>query len=54
MVRKKNVLATMAQTLAAVALGSMLWMAIGYSLAFTGEGPAIGTFERAVPAAAWT
>src|SRR3954466_15353411 len=46
MVRKKNVLATMAQTLAAVALGSILWMAIGYSLAFTGESPAIGSFER--------
>jgi Amt family ammonium transporter len=46
MVRKKNVLATMAQTLAAVALGSILWVALGYSLAFTGEGPAIGTFER--------
>jgi len=46
MVRKKNVLATMAQTLAAVALGSILWVAIGFSLAFTGEGPAVGTFER--------
>src|SRR5215207_7668513 len=46
MVRKKNVLATMAQTLAAVALGSIVWVALGYSLAFTGEGPAIGTFER--------
>src|SRR3954467_2946631 len=46
MVRKKNVLATMAQTLASVALGSILWVVIGYSLAFTGEGPAIGTFER--------
>src|SRR6185503_935314 len=46
MVRKKNVLATMAQTLAAVALGSILWMALGYSLAFTGEAPAIGTLER--------
>ena len=46
MVRKKNVLATMAQTLAAVALGSILWVVIGYSLAFTGDGPAIGTFER--------
>jgi len=46
MVRKKNVLATMAQTLAAVGLGSILWVAIGYSLAFTGEGPVIGTFER--------
>ena len=46
MVRKKNVLATMAQTLAAVGLGSILWVAIGYSLAFVGDGPAIGTFER--------
>ena len=46
MVRKKNVLATMAQTLAAVALGSILWMVVGYSLAFTGEGALIGTFDR--------
>jgi Amt family ammonium transporter len=46
MVRKKNVLATMAQTLAAVALGSVIWVVIGYSLAFTGEGAAIGTFDR--------
>jgi Amt family ammonium transporter len=46
MVRKKNVLATMAQTLAAVGLGSILWVLFGYSLAFTGEAPAIGTTER--------
>src|SRR3954463_3414878 len=46
MVRKKNVLATMAQTLAAVALGSILWMAIGYSRASPGEAPAIGTMDR--------
>src|SRR6185312_4177525 len=46
MVRKKNVLATMAQTLAAVALGSILWVVVGYSLAFTGEAPAIGTLDR--------
>jgi Amt family ammonium transporter len=46
MVRKKNVLATMAQTFAAVALGSILWVVIGYSLAFTGEGAVIGTFDR--------
>jgi Amt family ammonium transporter len=46
MVRKKNVLATMAQTLAAVALGSILWMVAGYSLAFTGDGPAIGNLDR--------
>jgi Amt family ammonium transporter len=32
MVRKKNVLATMAQSLAAVALISILWVAFGYSL----------------------
>src|SRR5215207_2359888 len=46
MVRKKNVLATMAQTFVAVALGSVLWFAIGYTLAFTGEGALIGTLER--------
>ena len=46
MVRKKNVLATMAQTIAAVALGSILWMIVGYSLAFTGEGAIVGTFDR--------
>ena len=46
MVRKKNVLATMAQTLTAVALGSIIWMVVGYSLAFTGEGALIGTFDR--------
>jgi Amt family ammonium transporter len=46
MVRKKNVLATMAQTLAAVGLGSILWVVIGYSLAFVGESPAIGSLDR--------
>jgi Amt family ammonium transporter len=46
MVRKKNVLATMAQSLAAVALISVLWIAFGYSLAFSGDGPWIGTFDR--------
>jgi Amt family ammonium transporter len=47
MVRKKNILATMAQTIAATGICSVLWFAVGYSLAFTGEGPVIGTFERA-------
>ncbi|MCX7368654.1 MAG: ammonia channel protein, partial [Alphaproteobacteria bacterium] len=46
MVRKKNVLATMMQCLAATALVTILWVAFGYSLAFTGEGPAIGTADR--------
>ena len=47
MVRKKNVLATMAQSLAATFLVSMLWAFFGYSLTFTGDGAFIGSFARA-------
>ena len=47
MVRKKNVLATMAQCMAATFLVSILWAVAGYSLAFTGDGAFIGTFDRA-------
>ena len=47
MVRKKNVLATMAQSFACTALCSLIWFAIGYSLSFVGDGPWLGTFERA-------
>jgi Amt family ammonium transporter len=47
MVRKKNVLATMAQSLACTMLCSLLWFAVGYSLSFVGDGPWLGTFERA-------
>src|SRR5689334_23957121 len=46
MVRKKNVLATMAQSLAATFLVSILWALIGYTLAFSGDGPFIGTLDR--------
>jgi len=46
MVRKKNVLATMAQSMAATFLVSVLWAMFGYTLAFTGDGAYIGTFER--------
>jgi len=46
MVRKKNVLATMAQSLAATFLISIVWVVIGYTLAFTGDGPFIGTLDR--------
>jgi Amt family ammonium transporter len=46
MVRKKNVLATMAQSLAAVATISILWVAFGYSLAFVGDGRWLGTLDR--------
>jgi ammonium transporter, Amt family len=46
MVRKKNVLGTMAQSLAAVALISILWVAFGYSLVFVGDGPWLGSLDR--------
>lgn len=46
MVRKKNVLATMAQSLAAVALISVLWVAFGYTLTFGGNGKFVGTLDR--------
>jgi Amt family ammonium transporter len=46
MVRKKNVLATMAQSLAATFIVSLIWAVIGYSLTFTGEAPFLGTLSR--------
>jgi len=46
MVRKKNVLATMAQSLAATAIVSILWVIVGYSLAFSGDGALIGNLDR--------
>ena len=46
MVRKKNVLATMAQSLAATALCSILWAGLGYTLAFGGDAPLLGTLDR--------
>src|SRR5690349_13102807 len=47
MVRKKNVLATMAQSLAATFLVSILWAFIGYSLTFVGDAPVLGPLDRA-------
>jgi ammonium transporter, Amt family len=46
MVRKKNVLATMAQTLLCVCAGSILWAAACYSLTFSGDGSIIGTLDH--------
>jgi Amt family ammonium transporter len=48
MVRKKNVLAIMVQSVAAVALVSILWALLGYTLAFSGNAPVLGNFERAL------
>ncbi len=47
MVRKKNVLSTMAQTLLCVCVGSILWIVACYSLSFSGDGAFIGTLDRA-------
>jgi ammonium transporter, Amt family len=46
MVRKKNVLSTMAQTLLCVCVGSILWLAACYSLIFSGDGALIGNLAR--------
>ena len=46
MVRKKNILATMAQSLIATAIVSLLWIAAAYSLTFCGEGALIGDTSR--------
>ena len=46
MVRKKNVLSTMAHSFVAAAIVSITWVAVGYSLAF-GEGNAfIGSLDK--------
>jgi len=46
MVRKKNVLATMAQTLLCVCAGSILWAAACYSLSFSGDGAFLGNLDH--------
>ena len=46
MVRKKNVLATLMQSFATCCLATVIWMVIGYSLAFGGEGAFHGGFSK--------
>ncbi len=46
MVRKKNVLATMMQSFAVCCLVTVLWMVVGYSLAFTEGGAYLGGLSR--------
>ena len=43
---RKNMLATMAQSVAATGVVSLLWFALAYSLAFPGDGALIGGFDR--------
>ncbi|UTH76770.1 ammonium transporter [Chromobacterium sp. IIBBL 290-4] len=46
MVRKKNVLATLMQSFAITALVTVLWVVVGYSLAFTVGTPYLGDLSR--------
>jgi len=46
MVRKKNILATAAQSFAATCLVTILWIVAGYSLAFTTGGGFLGGWSR--------
>src|SRR4051812_49176680 len=46
MVRKMNVLATVMQSFAITCLVTVLWMVIGYSIAFTGGTPFFGGLTR--------
>jgi Amt family ammonium transporter len=46
MVRKKNVLATLMQSFAITCLVTVLWVIVGYSLAFTKGGQFFGSLDR--------
>ena len=47
MVRKKNILATLMQSFAITCLVTLIWWAVGYSIAFTpGSTPYLGGFSR--------
>src|SRR6266849_7973118 len=46
MVRKKNVLATVMQSFAVTCLVTVLWLVVGYSLAFTSGSTIIGGLSR--------
>ena len=48
MVRKKNVLSTMAHSLMAAAIVSLVWVVVGYSLAFSGGNAFIGNLDKAM------
>ena len=47
LVRRKNTLAIMMQSFALMALITVMWALVGYSLCFGGNGPFIGGFEHA-------
>src|ERR1700680_4260834 len=45
LVRRKNTLAIMMQSFALMALITVMWALVGYSLCFGGNGPLLGGFE---------
>src|ERR1700747_1352338 len=47
LVRRKNTLAIMMQSFALMALITVMWALVGYSLCFGGSGPVVGGFEHA-------
>jgi ammonium transporter, Amt family len=47
LVRRKNVLSTMMHSFILMAVVTVLWAVVGYSLAFGGSGPFIGNFQFA-------
>jgi ammonium transporter, Amt family len=46
LVRKKNVLSTVMQSFAACCLVTLLWIVLGYTLAFSGDGPYLGNLDK--------
>ncbi len=44
--RRKNVINTMMMSIAPLAVASLLWLLVGYSLAFSGDGKLIGDFSH--------
>lgn len=46
MVRKKNVLSVLMQVFAVCCVASVVWVVVGYSIAFGGEGPFLGGFSQ--------
>jgi ammonium transporter, Amt family len=54
LVRTKNMLSLLMQVFMIVAIGAVMWIAVGYSLAFTSGGPYIGGLSKAMLAGVGT
>ncbi len=54
LVRTKNMLSLLMQVFMIVAIGAVMWIAVGYSLAFTSGGPYVGGLSKAMLAGVGT